>query len=248
MEVLLFGGTTEGRELALWLAQRDCRVTVCVATDYGATLLPEGEGIAVHTGRLDAAGMEELMKSRPFCCGADATHPYAVQVTAQIRACCEKLDLPYRRIVRAEEGAGDFLRCASLTDAAKLCRELPGNILLTTGSKELAPFAQPGLRERCYPRVLPSVSSLEACQAAGFPPKQIIAMQGPFSAELNRAVIRQLDISVLVTKESGAAGGFEEKCAAARDTGCRLIVVERPTRERGETLAEFQRNWEAQRP
>ena len=101
MEVLLFGGTTEGRELALWLARRDCRVTVCVATDYGATLLPEGEGIAVHTGRLDAAGMEELMKSRPFCCVADATHPYAVQVTAQIRACCEKLDLPYRRIVRA---------------------------------------------------------------------------------------------------------------------------------------------------
>ena len=96
--------------------------------------------------------------------------------------------------------------------------------------------AQPGLRERCYPRVLPSVSSLEACQAAGFPPKQIIAMQGPFSAELNRAVIRQLDISVLVTKESGAAGGFEEKCAAARDTGCRLIVVERPTRERGEDV------------
>ena len=118
MEVLLFGGTTEGRELALWLARRACRVTVCVATGYGAALLDGEDGLEVHTGRLDAVGMEELMKSRPFCCVADATHPYAVQVTAQIRACCEKLDLPYRRIVRAEEGAGDWLRCASLTGCA----------------------------------------------------------------------------------------------------------------------------------
>ena len=203
MEVLLFGGTTEGRELALWLARRACRVTVCVATGYGAALLDGEDGLEVHTGRLDAVGIGGAdEKPAPFCCVADATHPYAVQVTAQIRACCEKLDLPYRRIVRAEEGAGDWLRCASLTDAARLCRELTGNILLTTGSKELAPFALPGLRERCYPRVLPSISSLEACRAAGFPPGQIIAMQGPFSAELNRALIRQLEISVLVTRRA----------------------------------------------
>ena len=65
-------------------------------------------------------------------------------------------------------------------------------------------------------RVLPGVESIEICHREQIPGKQIIAMQGPFGTELNEALIRQYDIGVLVTKESGQAGGFPEKIRAGR--------------------------------
>ncbi|MBU5434723.1 precorrin-6A reductase [Pseudoflavonifractor sp. MSJ-37] len=244
-DILLFGGTTEGRELAEWLSDRGCPVTVCVATDYGASLLPAGcPGLTVHTGRLDEAAMEAMMASRPFRCIIDATHPYAAQVTTNIRVCCERLGLTCHRLIREEPPEGDWLHADSVARAAELLRGLSGNVLLTTGSKELMPFAADDLRERCFPRVLPSRASLEACLSLRFPPAHIIAMQGPFSQELDCALIRQFQIRTVVTKASGGAGGFWEKLAAARETGCQVIVIDRPLRETGDTLEEIESKWE----
>ena len=48
---------------------------------------------------------------------------------------------------------------------------------------------------------LPSV--IEACRELGFEGKNLIAMQGPFSEEMNRAMLRQYDCRYLVTKDSG---------------------------------------------
>ena len=70
--------------------------------------------------------------------------------------------------------------------------------------------------------------SLSACGAAGVPASHVIAMQGPFSRELNEALIRQFRIAYLVTKDGGRAGGFEEKAAAAKAAGARLILIRRP--------------------
>ena len=46
-KLCVFGGTTEGRELVEFLNTQPCRVTACVATEYGQTLLPEGENLTV---------------------------------------------------------------------------------------------------------------------------------------------------------------------------------------------------------
>ena len=86
--------------------------------------------------------------------------------------------------------------------------------------------------ERLIPRILPSHESLAACEALGIPHRNIIAMQGPFSEELNAAVIRQYRVRYVVTKDGGGPGGFPEKAAAAKETGAQLIVLRRPA-ERG---------------
>ena len=125
--------------------------------------------------------------------------------------------------------------------AAEMLERLPGNVLLTTGSKELDHFARPGLRERCFPRVLPMADSLERCLALGFPPKNIICMQGPFTKEMNVATLHQFHIDTLVTKDTGGYGGFRAKAEAAKEAGCVLLVVERPRNETGLTLEEIQR-------
>ena len=58
MEVLLFGGTAEGRELALWLAERGWQVYLCVATDYGAQLIPQHPNIVLSARRLTEEEMD----------------------------------------------------------------------------------------------------------------------------------------------------------------------------------------------
>ena len=238
MKVLLFGGTGEGRALAEWMLARGLDATVCVATEYGETLLPEG--MKVHVGRLDTDGMAELMADG-YTLVIDATHPYAVEVTENIRAASERTGLPYLRLLRQSDGEDLCHKAENMAVAAEMLERLPGNVLLTTGSKELDHFARPGLRERCFPRVLPMADSLERCLALGFPPKNIICMQGPFTKEMNVATLHQFHIDTLVTKDTGGYGGFRAKAEAAKEAGCALLVVERPRNETGLTLEEIQR-------
>ena len=103
------------------------------------------------------------------------------------------------------------------------------NILITTGSKELAPYTQiPDFAARCYVRALPTVEALEKCQSLGFRRDHFILMQGPFSEEMNVAQLRYADAGYLVTKASGETGGFPEKCEAALALGVEVICVGRP--------------------
>ena len=238
MKILFFGGTGEGRELAEWMLSQGLDATVCVATEYGETLLPDGA--QVHVGRLDAGTMESLMAGG-YTLVIDATHPYAVEVTKNIRAAAQAAGLPCLRLLRQSDREDGCQKAADMAAAADLLEGLPGKVLLTTGSKELDAFARPGLRERCCPRVLPMADSLERCLALGFPPKNIICMQGPFTKEMNLATLRQFHVRTLVTKDTGGYGGFRAKADAAREAGCDLVVVERPQTEEGLTLEEVQR-------
>ena len=126
---------------------------------------------------------------------------------------------------------------ASAADAADALTSTEGNILLATGTKELSSFA--GLApERLIPRVLPTPENLAACEALGIPRRNIVAMQGPFSTDLNVALLRQKDIRFFVTKDGGPTGGFPEKAEAAEQTGVPLLVIT-PPEEEGMTVEEF---------
>ncbi len=108
--ILLFGGTTEGRQMAERLSALGYAVTVCVATRTGADFLQSIPGLRVLTGRKDAAQMAELMGEGYLCC-IDATHPYAVEATASIRAACSQTGLNYYRLLRRSV-SGDELKAA----------------------------------------------------------------------------------------------------------------------------------------
>ncbi|MBQ8128616.1 MAG: precorrin-6A/cobalt-precorrin-6A reductase, partial [Clostridia bacterium] len=98
MRILLFGGTTEGRKEALRLHRAGEDVTVCVTSDYAAQLLPEG--IRVLTGAMDGDEMRRLMARLAPELVVDATHPYALRATENIRAAAGALGIPLRRIAR----------------------------------------------------------------------------------------------------------------------------------------------------
>ena len=240
---LIFSGTTEGRMLSEKLAASGIAHIVCVATGYGG-LVMEPNGLAdVRTGRMTALEMYDLMKfeaDKVF----DATHPYAADVSHNILTACLAADKEYVRILRDTDSElfpkdADIHSFENAASCAKALAETEGNILLTTGSKELSIYAaDEAVRSRLYARVLPSHESISLCEEAGLSGKHIIAMQGPFSMETDLALIRQFDIKTLGTKSSGAAGGAPDKIRAAAKAGIPVFMIGRPTEETGSSVNE----------
>ena len=238
-EICVFAGTTEGRRLVEFMLGQPVRVCVCVATEYGETLMPRGDNVEISTGRLDRAAMVRLFSEHAFDAVIDATHPFATVASETIQAACREAGTEYLRLNRDGDSADDdAVVVDSIQSAADWLAERPGVALLATGSKELEPYTRvDGYRERFYLRVLPMKASLEACEAAGFAPAHIIAMQGPFSVDMNVATLKAIGAKYLVTKESGKSGGFPEKLKAARLAGAKCVVIGQPTQIPGMDFA-----------
>ena len=109
-----------------------------------------------------------------------------------------------------------------------------GNILLTTGSKELPAYAE--LHDRIYARVLPMQASLDICAHSGIAPERIIAMQGPFDEEMNLALLKMTKAKYMVTKDTGGPGGYGAKISAAKKAGVQAIIIGRPVQREGMDL------------
>ncbi|MDE6933580.1 MAG: precorrin-6A reductase [Oscillospiraceae bacterium] len=239
-KLCVFAGTTEGRRLVELLADAPVEVTACVATEYGEALLTPRDRLTVSHRRLTEEEMEALLARERFDLVVDATHPYAAEVTENIAWACRRAGVEYLRLLREADAPPEGAVYLPDTEAAvNWLAGTEGNILLTTGSKELAKYAAlPGFARRVYARVLPMEASLSACRAAGLGPDRIIAMQGPFSREMNAALLGAVSAKYLVTKDTGGTGGFGEKAAAARDAGAVLVVIGRPAQREGLGFAE----------
>lgn len=253
-KIVIFAGTTEGRRLSEILADAGIAHTVCVATEYGEIVMREQmEGteaaraqeqplVSLHRGRMDRKQIEEFLRNEGYGIVVDATHPYAKVVTENLRGAVaalqtfeKKAQSPiYLRLEReisetpeAEDPAVSIRYFESNADCAKALENTEGNILLTTGSKELATYCASGrLHDRLYVRILPGRESLELCMEQGIKGRQILALQGPFSTEMNAAILKQYDIRHMVTKNSGRTGGYREKLEAAKMLGIPVYVIE----------------------
>ena len=229
-EILIFAGTTEGRKLSECLSKADILHTVCVATEYGELVLTENDCAHVHMGRMDVEEMSAFISDGQFSAVVDATHPYA-QVVTENRTAMKGKDIPYIRLKRETDDSYDYDKIRSFEcneDCAEALLQINGNILLTTGSKELSVYCgHESIKDRLYVRVLPGLESLSLCNENGIMGRHILALQGPFTVDMNEAMLRQYDISCLVTKKSGRAGGYIEKLEAAKRLDIPVYVIER---------------------
>lgn len=241
-EILIFAGTTEGRELSEYLAAAGIAHTLCVATEYGKIVLKEHPCVKVHKGRMDREEMESYIKNGNFGAVVDATHPYAEVVTQNIRHAMQDMDIPYLRLKRESNVTSSYEKIQYFKDSVSCARALEktdGNILLTTGSKELSVFVKfIDKKERLYARVLPGIESLQLCMDCGIAGRQILALQGPFSTQMNEAMLRQYQIKWLVTKASGNAGGYQEKLDAAQNLDIPVFVIGCPAEQECHTFEE----------
>lgn len=238
-KVIVFAGTTEGYEISRFLSENQLPVLACVATEYGSKSLQENSCLHVQAGRLDEQQMRDLFFREKPELVLDATHPYAAEVTQNIRKACEETGVSYTRILRTGSEQQNAVYVRDAKEAAEYLEGTEGNVLLTTGSKELAVFTSVSdYNKRLFARVLSLPSVIESCQALGFEGRNLIAMQGPFSKELNQAMLEQYQCKYLVTKDSGKAGGFLEKIQAAEALGVTAVIIGRPLAEEGLSLKE----------
>lgn len=234
--VIVFAGTIEGRTLSEYLSGHQVPVVASVATEYGETLLTENDFLKVHAGRMNREQMEPFIREQHAELVVDATHPYAVEVSANVSGACADAGTEYIRLIRESSPVSteDVIFVSSVDEAVDYLKGTEGNVLATTGSKELHKYtAIPDYEKRVFARVLSTGEVALACEGLGFRGKNLICMQGPFSEELNTAMLKQFDCRYLVTKETGKAGGFEEKIRAAKKAGAKVVLVGRPEEQKG---------------
>ena len=226
-EILIFAGTTEGRRLSEILSKEKIKHTICVATKYGEEVLESTPYLTVNCDRMDEAAMRDFLKEGSFSAVFDATHPYAKEVTKNIKEAAKETSVPYYRVKRNTDASdtSNIRFFSDVKECAKALCETKGNILLTTGSKDLKEFVSEVGADRIYARVIPGEESIAICDECGIKGRHVIAMQGPFSLSLNEALIDEFNISVIVSKQSGAAGGFDEKIEAAKVKNISAFVI-----------------------
>lgn len=230
--ILLLGGTGTTAQIALALARAGYRVLVSRATDVPLAV-GRHENIECRCGPLDEQGLGELIAARKIRAIVDAAHPYAATIRATARRVARQQGIPCLTLlrpaaVRADDDQVEMAPDHAAAAAAAFAHGRP--VLLTTGAKNLRPYAEAARRTGLplVVRVLERPESCAACLQAGIPPQCIIAGRGPFSLEENRRHIRQFAVGVLVTKDGGPSGGTPEKLRAARAEHCRVVVVRRP--------------------
>jgi precorrin-3B C17-methyltransferase len=241
--VWVFSGTSDGNSLARELADHYGPIVVSTASEYGGDLARQQcAGVTVWAGRQGVERRRQVLHASRARAIVDATHPYAQQISEQLIGLAKELGLPYLRYERPSTLECDpTLSCDSVEDAAERAIATGRRIFLATGSKDLAAFLQaPGARDReWFLRITPDPTLIRRAIELGIPRAHVIAMQGPFSQELNMALWREQRIDCVVTKDSGEAGGFGAKVRAAASLAIPLIVVRRPRVDYPRTAADF---------
>ena len=232
--IFIFGGTTEGRKLALGCELLKIPAYVSVASEYGSDVLGELEVVKVLEGRMNIDEMSKKFNELNISVVYDATHPFATVVKENIKTACEQNGIEYIRVLRniTDIGTEDYKLVSSVDEAVDYLTTCEGNVFVATGSKEIAKYKKLDL-SRVYARVLSAVESINACKEIGLEGSHIIAMQGPFSERLNIALMQEYNCKYMVSKQTGNNGGFDEKIEACKQAGVYPIIVALPQNDKG---------------
>ena len=232
--IFVLAGTQDGREIVRLLLEQGHDVAASVVSSYGGELLAHacGQRCLINDKPLDEAALKDYLQEHDICLLVDASHPYAANVSRNAIAVCQALSIPYIRYER-DLSKLDYDRITvvhSYEEAAQAAAALGKKIFLTTGSRNLDKFVHsPDLKDcELTARVLPTAEVIGLCESLGLDAGHIVALQGPFSQELNRELFRKYGAEVIITKNSGTIGGTDTKFAAAAELNLPIVLIDRP--------------------
>lgn len=225
--ILVLAGTKDGRIIAERLSEKGFRIIATTVTPHGNKF---SEGIKVQVGALDITKLSAMIERKDIKLIIDATHPFAKEISEMAIEVCQKLKVPYLRYERKSfiDNTENIIWARDFNEAAIKLKKFD-RIFLATGSKNLdifLPLKAQG--KKVFARVLPTSNVVKKCEDLGFSVDEIIAMQGPFSCEMNISLFRQTRCDIVVTKESGKVGGLKEKIQAAKKLDIPIMVIKRP--------------------
>lgn len=228
----LIGGTQESVQLAAAIAHTKKPCTISVTTESARLLYPTAPTLRVWVGRLTPAKLQDFLQQQQIVAILDASHPYAVEISTSAIAAARERQIPYLRyerpVVDTQLWAPSLIQLDSFDTLLAGDYLLSSRVLLTVGYKPLQLFRPWHDRLTLFARILPSAIALEAATIAGFTQDRLICLRPPISVDLERALWRQWEISLVVTKASGTPGGEDVKRRVAVELGVPLVVINRP--------------------
>ncbi|GAW93471.1 precorrin-6A reductase [Calderihabitans maritimus] len=237
-------GTREGREIISLLVAKGYDCMALTTTEYGGQLAGEN-AVEVRWGEITTKNLAKIFEEKAIQAVVDASHPFADKISKLLYEFCENNRLPYIRYLREETKLPRnslIYPVTSWQEAAEFAQKLGDTIFLTTGSHNLEQFLGwiDRKKKRIVVRILPDYKIVKKCQDLGLTPRDLVAMQGPFSKQINKATFKMYNASVIVTKDSGKAGGTDTKIAAALDLGIPVVVLKRPFLEQGRSARTYE--------
>ena len=225
----VIAGTTESKFVIERLLKQGKKPVAFVATQLGTEMLSQYD-IPIEEGRKDEQEfLAYFQKKRPEMV-YDASHPFADVVTNNVKSVCRNLRIPYERIYREKE-IYDYDKIRYVLDtkeAISYLKQMKGPILLTTGVKTAGQYREALAGKGLYIRVLKKGNSVQTCIDSGYDPAHVIGADPPFSVDDNEKLLQKTGAAILVTKDSGIAGGVLEKVEAAKRRGIMVVMIRRP--------------------
>lgn len=235
IKAFLYAGTTEGRLVASMLTRRGIETYCFVATKSGEEVLTDSSLLHISVGRQSQEDMKKRILELAPNLIIDATHPYAVEVSNNIYEAARQTGTKLIRVVRecfyseGEDQAYGFDCLDDLIDWLNSDDNKNLKIFSTLGAKEVR--ALTGIndyKKRLIVRILPATESINLCKDAGLDDSNILAKMPPFTAGDNEEMFGSSGCGIMITKDTGIAGGFAEKMDAARKLGLKVGIIKRP--------------------
>ncbi len=230
--IALILGTSEGREILSLLNKFTDNILISTATAYGGEILKNYKYKKLNTKPLNKEELSNMLKENQVNILIDASHPYALEVTKNAREVSKDLNIEYLRYERPSS-AEEFKENKKVVfledykDLNEALKNIKGNILNTSGSRNMNKILDLKLENRIIHRVLPSVKVLEDCFNLGVKVEDLMAIKGPISKELNKAFIKDYYAKALILKDSGPQGGTKEKILACLECNIYALVIRR---------------------
>lgn len=232
MNLMIMAGTSEARKIIKKLSFTDNYILATTISINGGELARKSGANEVMVGHFDPTKLAQIIRNNEIDVLIDATHPFASEATRNAIKAAETEEIKYIRFDRPTLNIPDnklIHKVNSFEEAVEEIIKLGDSRILHLAGVMTLPY----LTRKIYPRrivvrILPTIFSINKCLEAGVPPKNIIAMQGTYSKEFNQALMKEFNISSVVTKESGKSGGTPSKLEAALELGIHIVMVMRP--------------------
>jgi precorrin-6A/cobalt-precorrin-6A reductase len=227
--IWLIGGTSESAKIAQAIAAQSFFCIITVTTSSAQFLYPPSPYLSLKVGALAPLAIQQFCQQEKIIAIIDASHPYALEISRTAIAIASQQQSPYLRYERPSlQSETKIIELESFATLLTGHYLLGQRVLLTVGYKTLPLFQSWHNRATLFARILPSVNSLSVASSAGFASERIIAIRPPLSIEFEQALWQHWQISLVVTKASGTAGGEEIKQIVAARLDIPLIVISRP--------------------
>ena len=226
--IWVIGGTKDSRDFLEKFIKYDNNIIVSTATEYGAKLI-ENLPIKTSSEKMDKGAMLKFVDHNKITKIIDTSHPYAFEVSKNAMEVAEEKNIEYFRFEREEIDIlpKKYKNFKDIESLIKYVENLKGNILVTLGSNNVPLFRGLKNLSNIYFRILPRWDMVKKCEDNNILPKNIIAMQGPFTENMNIAMMEQFNIKYLISKKTGNTGGEREKVSACDKLDVEIIYLEK---------------------